>query len=48
MDDYLAFCAERGEEADKPFSGRLMVRVPSDLHRRLYTQAKDEGKSLTR
>jgi predicted HicB family RNase H-like nuclease len=21
VDDYLAFCAERGEEPDKPFSG---------------------------
>lgn len=46
VDDYLAFCAERGEAPDRPFSGRLMVRVPSDLHRRLYTQAKQEGKSL--
>lgn len=46
VDDYLAFCAERGEEPDRPFSGRLMVRVPSELHRRLFTQAKQEGKSL--
>lgn len=46
VDDYLAFCAERGEDPDRPFSGRLMVRVPSALHRRLFAQAKDEGKSL--
>jgi predicted HicB family RNase H-like nuclease len=46
VDDYLEFCAQRGEEADKPFSGRLMVRLPSHLHRRLYSQAKVEGKSL--
>ena len=46
VDDYLAFCVERGEEPDRPFSGRLMVRVPSELHRRLFTQAKQEGKSL--
>jgi predicted HicB family RNase H-like nuclease len=23
VDDYLAFCAERGEEPDKPFSGQF-------------------------
>jgi predicted HicB family RNase H-like nuclease len=23
VEDYLAFCAKRGEEPDKPFSGRL-------------------------
>ena len=46
VDDYLELCAERGEEPDKPFSGRLMVRVPPDLHRRLYFEAKAQGKSL--
>lgn len=46
IDDYLDFCAERGEEPDKSFSGRLMLRIPSELHRDIYTQAKDEGKSL--
>ena len=46
IDDYLEFCAERGEEPDKPFSGRLMLRVPPALHRRLYTEAKRLGKSL--
>jgi predicted HicB family RNase H-like nuclease len=46
VDDYLAFCAERGEDPDRPFSGRLMVRVPGELHRKLYAQARDEGKSL--
>jgi predicted HicB family RNase H-like nuclease len=46
VDDYLDFCAERGEDPDKPFSGRLMVRIPPDLHRRLYVQAKRQGKSL--
>lgn len=27
VDDYLEFCEERGEEPDKPFSGRLMLRL---------------------
>ena len=46
IEDYLEFCAELGEEPDKPFSGRLMVRLHPDLHRRLYVEAKRLGKSL--
>lgn len=46
IDDYLEFCAQRGEEPDKPFSGRLMVRLSPQLHRQLYARAKQEGKSL--
>lgn len=46
VDDYLEFCAERGEEPDRPFSGRLMVQLPSELHRRLYVEARAAGKSL--
>ena len=46
VDDYIEFCSERGEEPDRPFSGRLMVRLSSDLHRRLYVEAKRYGKSL--
>jgi predicted HicB family RNase H-like nuclease len=46
VDDYLDFCTERNEEPDKPFSGRLMVRLSSDLHRKLYVEAKRGGKSL--
>ena len=46
IDDYLEFCGKRGEEPDKPFSGRVMLRVPPPLHRRVYAQARREGKSL--
>jgi predicted HicB family RNase H-like nuclease len=46
IDDYLEFCAERGEEPDKPFSGRLMVRLDPELHRSLYVEARGTGKSL--
>ncbi len=44
--DYLEFCQTRGEEPDKPFSGRLMLRLSPELHRRAYTSSKREGKSL--
>lgn len=46
IDDYLEFCQERQEEADKPFSRRLMVRLPPRLHRKVFVTARREGKSL--
>ena len=46
IDDYLDFCEERGEEPDKPFSGKLMLRLPPELHRKVYTSSKRENKSL--
>ena len=46
VDDYLDFCRERGEEPDKPFSGRLMVRLSPELHRKAYIRAQQDGKSL--
>ncbi len=27
VDDYLDFCAERGEKPDKPFSGKFVLRM---------------------
>lgn len=46
IDDYLAFCTERGEEPDKPFSGRFVIRVSPELHRRIFTHARQADKSL--
>lgn len=46
VDDYLEFCRERNEEPDKPFSGRMMLRLPPELHRMAYVEAKKAGKSL--
>ena len=48
VDDYLEFCQERGEESDKPFSGRLMLRLSPHLHREVYARARREGKSLNK
>jgi predicted HicB family RNase H-like nuclease len=33
VEDYLDFCATRGEEPERPFSGKLMLRMPPQLHR---------------
>ena len=46
VDDYLAFCAARSEDPEKPFSGKFVVRLPAELHRKAYIQAKLADKSL--
>lgn len=46
IDDYLAFCAERDESPDKPFSGKFNLRLSPDLHQKASLLAKEEGESL--
>ncbi len=46
IDDYLDFCAERGEDPVKPYSGRFVVRTNPELHKSIAIEAKAEGKSL--
>ena len=40
VDDYLDWCAERGKEPDKPFSGKFVVRVDPEVHRSISTAAR--------
>lgn len=46
VEDYLAFCASRGEEPEKPFSGKFVVRTSSEVHRRIFAAAAKQGVSL--
>ena len=46
IDDYLAFCKQREEGPNKPFSGRFITRVPPKLHRQVHLAASISGKSL--
>jgi predicted HicB family RNase H-like nuclease len=46
IDDYLAFCASRGEQPDKPYSGQFVTRIPPELHRQVQMAASLSGKSL--
>lgn len=46
VEDYLAFCAERGEAPDKPFSGQFVARLTPELHRQISLAAASSGKSL--
>ena len=46
VDEYLKVCAEMGRSPDKPFSGRIPLRVAPNVHRVATAAAKAEGKSL--
>ncbi|MEO7653380.1 MAG: type II toxin-antitoxin system HicB family antitoxin [Bryobacteraceae bacterium] len=46
VDDYLELCASRGEDPEKPYSGRVLVRVPPEVHRQIMSEARRQGKSL--
>jgi predicted HicB family RNase H-like nuclease len=46
VDDYLEFCKERGEPAEKPFLGRFLVRTDPTLHRAIAMAASIAGESL--
>jgi predicted HicB family RNase H-like nuclease len=46
VDDYLAFCAEKGEEPQKPYSGKLALRTTPEIHALLSKAASNDGKSI--
>ena len=46
VDDYLAFCKRMDKVPDVPASGKLVLRMPPELHSRAAVAAKSEGKSL--
>ena len=46
IDDYLEFCANRGEEPEKSFSGKFVVRVDPRLHKAIALAARRQGKSI--
>jgi predicted HicB family RNase H-like nuclease len=46
IDHYLADCALTGRTPEKPASGRLMLRIPPQVHAAAAVRAEAEGKSL--
>ena len=46
VDDYLETCAQLGKQPQKTYSGKVMFRVPPELHARVALAAKLSGKSL--
>jgi predicted HicB family RNase H-like nuclease len=47
IDEYLAYCAERGEAPDRPFSGKILLRTDPALHRKAALRAAAAGLSLS-
>lgn len=43
---YLATCAEIGKEPQKQCSGKMLLRLPADLHYQLTVQAEASGESV--
>lgn len=46
VEDYLADCKEAGIAPEKPASGKLLLRVPPEIHGRALVAAQVSGKSL--
>ncbi|MDY0134475.1 type II toxin-antitoxin system HicB family antitoxin [Halothiobacillus sp.] len=46
VDDYLEACAKLGQAPNKPASGKLMLRIPQEVHHAALVAAQASGKSL--
>lgn len=46
VDDYLDFCIQLGQAPEKPFTGKFMLRLTPDLHRKVFVAAKQSGESI--
>ena len=46
VDDFLNDCKEQGIKPEKPASGKLMLRVPPEVHGAALIAAQASGKSL--
>ena len=46
VDDYLAYCTDKGIEPDKSYPGALNVRLTPAIHRRIAMLAKQAGLTI--
>ena len=46
VDDYLEACAKVGRPPNKPYSGKLVLRLPPEIHAKLAVKAQVSGKSI--
>lgn len=46
VNDYLATCEREGLKPQRPYSGKVMLRIPPEVHARAAMQAEAHGKSL--
>ncbi len=48
IDSYLKYCEETGQEPDRPYDGKILLRTDPALHRKAALRAAVEGVSLSR
>ena len=46
VDDYLATCAAIGKSPEKAYSGKFMLRIDPEIHKRAARLAETKGVSL--
>lgn len=46
VDDYLETCKKINREPQKSYSGKIMLRIPPEVHARVAMIAEAHGKSL--
>ena len=46
VEEYLTICAETGRTPDKPFSGRIALRIEPEAHRAVTGAARARGESI--
>jgi predicted HicB family RNase H-like nuclease len=46
IDHYLADCAVTRRAPQKPYSGKILLRLPPEVHARAAMMAEAQGKSL--
>jgi predicted HicB family RNase H-like nuclease len=46
VDDYLELCEKEGITPQRPYSGKIMLRIPPEVHARAAMMAQANGKSL--
>lgn len=48
VDDYLATCEKVGKAPQRPYSGKVVLRIEPELHKQAAIKAELEGKSLNK
>lgn len=46
VDDYVTTCEKAGKPAERPYSGKMMLRVAPDVHAKAALAAQLSGKSM--
>lgn len=46
MEFYFDTCRKEGKDPDRPYSGKLVLRLPPELHRQIALASETSGKSI--